>query len=31
MTDRKQKLIVDKGTPGHWRVTLDNPPINARR
>jgi enoyl-CoA hydratase/carnithine racemase len=23
-----QRLSVDKTVPGHWRVTLDNPPIN---
>jgi enoyl-CoA hydratase/carnithine racemase len=23
-----QRLSVDKSVPGHWRVTLDNPPIN---
>jgi enoyl-CoA hydratase/carnithine racemase len=29
MSDAKQTLIVDKSRPGHWRVTLDNPPINV--
>jgi enoyl-CoA hydratase/carnithine racemase len=24
-----QSLVVDKTKPGHWRVTLDNPPINV--
>jgi hypothetical protein len=28
MTDTKHKLIVDKTTPGLWKVTFDNPPIN---
>lgn len=28
MTDPKKKLIVDKTNSGHWKVTLDNPPIN---
>src|SRR5277367_6303835 len=28
MSDARQTLITDKSTPGHWRVTLDNPPIN---
>lgn len=28
MSEFKQTLIVDKSTPGHWRITLDNPPIN---
>ena len=22
-------LTTDKSTPGHWRVTLNNPPINV--
>lgn len=29
MSDARKKIIVDKATLGHWRVTLDNPPINA--
>ncbi len=29
MSESKQSLTVDKSTPGHWRVTLDNPPINV--
>lgn len=29
MTDIPKKVIVDKTIPGYWRVTLDNPPINA--
>src|ERR1700760_2301642 len=29
MNEKRQKVIVDKTVPGHWRVTLDNPPINA--
>jgi enoyl-CoA hydratase/carnithine racemase len=29
MSEPRTKIIVDKATPGHWRVTLDNPPINA--
>jgi hypothetical protein len=29
MNGAKQTLLVDKSTPGHWRVTLDNPPINV--
>jgi enoyl-CoA hydratase/carnithine racemase len=29
MSDVKQTFIVDKSGPGHWRVTLDNPPINV--
>jgi enoyl-CoA hydratase/carnithine racemase len=28
MTESKKKLAIDKKTPGYWRVTLDNPPIN---
>jgi enoyl-CoA hydratase/carnithine racemase len=28
MTDPKKKLIVDKTNSGHWKVTLNNPPIN---
>jgi enoyl-CoA hydratase/carnithine racemase len=28
MTDVKKKLLVDKTATGHWKVTLDNPPIN---
>ncbi len=29
MTDVRKKVTVDKTVPGYWRVTLDNPPINA--
>jgi len=29
MTDTRKKVIIDKSAPGYWRVTLDNPPINA--
>jgi enoyl-CoA hydratase/carnithine racemase len=29
MSDLEQTLIVDKSRAGHWRVTLDNPPINV--
>ena len=29
MSETKQKLVTDKSTPGHWRVTLNNPPINV--
>lgn len=28
MSDVPTKVIVDKSTPGYWRVTLKNPPIN---
>ena len=28
MTNPK-RLSVDRTVPGHWRVTLDNPPINV--
>ena len=28
MTERKKKLLVDKMVEGHWKVILDNPPIN---
>src|SRR5260221_5991101 len=28
MTEAKKTLVTDKSAPGHWRVTLDNPPIN---
>ena len=28
MTERKKKLLVDKTVEGHWKVILDNPPIN---
>src|SRR4051812_19212212 len=28
MTDAKKKLLVDKTVAGHWKVVLDNPPIN---
>ena len=29
MSNARQKFSVDKTTPGYWRVTLDNPPINV--
>jgi enoyl-CoA hydratase/carnithine racemase len=29
MSEPTQKLVTDKSTPGHWRVTLNNPPINV--
>jgi enoyl-CoA hydratase/carnithine racemase len=29
MTDTYKKITTDKTTPGHWRVTLNNPPINT--
>lgn len=29
MSSTHKRIIADKTTPGHWRVTLDNPPINA--
>jgi hypothetical protein len=29
MSDSGQAFIVDKSVVGHWRVTLDNPPINV--
>jgi hypothetical protein len=29
MSDRGRTFIVDKSVAGHWRVTLDNPPINV--
>jgi enoyl-CoA hydratase/carnithine racemase len=29
MSETKQKLVTDKSMPGHWRVTLNNPPINV--
>src|SRR5271170_481711 len=28
MSEAKQTLITDRSMPGHWRVTLNNPPIN---
>jgi len=28
VSEAKQTFLADKSTPGHWRVTLDNPPIN---
>jgi len=28
VSETKQTFLTDKSTPGHWRVTLDNPPIN---
>jgi Molybdopterin-binding domain of aldehyde dehydrogenase len=29
MSDSRPTFIVDKSIAGHWRVTLDNPPINV--
>src|SRR5580693_2406457 len=29
MSDSNQTFVVDKTRAGHWRVTLDNPPINV--
>ncbi|WP_426412279.1 enoyl-CoA hydratase/isomerase family protein [Bradyrhizobium ganzhouense] len=29
MGSAKQTLLVDRSTPGHWRITLDNPPVNV--
>jgi len=29
MSNAEKKLIADKTTPGYWRITLNNPPINA--
>ncbi len=29
MSDSRPAFIVDKFAAGHWRVTLDNPPINV--
>ncbi len=29
MNDIRKRITVDKATPGYWRVTLSNPPINA--
>jgi len=29
MSETTRKLATDKSTPGHWRVTLNNPPINV--
>lgn len=29
MTEQPKTLITDKSVPGYWRVTLNNPPINA--
>jgi enoyl-CoA hydratase/carnithine racemase len=29
MTEQPKTLIADKSVPGYWRVTLNNPPINA--
>lgn len=29
MNDIPKRIVTDKTTPGHWRVTLNNPPINA--
>jgi enoyl-CoA hydratase/carnithine racemase len=28
MNDSRRTFLVDKSIAGHWRVTLDNPPIN---
>ncbi|MGX6999137.1 enoyl-CoA hydratase/isomerase family protein [Caballeronia sp. KNU42] len=29
MSKVRTTIVTDKTTPGYWRVTLDNPPINA--
>ncbi len=29
MSDVQKKIAVDKTTQGHWRVTLNNPPIDV--
>lgn len=29
MNDVTRRISTDKQTPGHWRVTLDHPPINT--
>lgn len=29
MSRTGNKIVVGRQTPGHWRVTFDNPPINA--
>ena len=29
MSETTRKLATDKSTPGYWRVTLNNPPINV--
>src|SRR5260221_13590974 len=29
MSGVQSKITVDKSVPGYWRVTLNNPPINA--
>ena len=29
MTEQPKALTTDKSVPGYWRVTLNNPPINA--
>jgi enoyl-CoA hydratase/carnithine racemase len=29
MSEAKETFITDKSAPGHWRVTLNNPPINV--
>lgn len=29
MSNVRTTIVTDKTTPGYWRVTLDNPPINA--
>src|SRR5882757_8914821 len=29
MSEPTQKVVTDKSTPGYWRVTLNNPPINV--
>ncbi|MDE5442170.1 enoyl-CoA hydratase/isomerase family protein [Bradyrhizobium sp. CSA207] len=29
MSDTPTRISIDKSTPGYWRVTFNNPPINA--
>lgn len=29
MSNVRRKILIDKTTPGYWRATLDNPPINV--
>src|SRR5271156_2074552 len=29
MTNERHRITADKSVSGHWRVTLNNPPINA--
>jgi enoyl-CoA hydratase/carnithine racemase len=29
MSNVRTTIVTDRTTPGHWRVTLDNPTINA--